>query len=93
VLKKISIFLFCIFAVVSAEKTSQDYASFIAGVILIQENVQLGAQRQLEEYMRLKEITGVDVASVLNFIDSFKNKPEQWKAVNDFIMNSLNGQN
>jgi len=43
--------------------------------------------------MRLKEITGVDVASVLNFIDSFKNKPEQWKAVNDFIMNSLNGQN
>jgi len=35
VLKKISIFLFCIFAVVSAEKTSQDYASFIAGVILI----------------------------------------------------------
>lgn len=71
--------------------SSENFSSFLAGVLLIEENKNLTQAQKAHEYRQLQQLTGVCGLEAIRFIDSFRNRPLELKALYGSIIIELTG--
>ncbi|MFP4162470.1 MAG: hypothetical protein ACLFQB_00060 [Chitinispirillaceae bacterium] len=87
---KTAVFIFLICMWVGAVPASEKpYVEFLAGVTLIRSNPRLENGQIARKYQQLEAICKVKGADVLKFIRKYKDKPKQWKEVNEEIMDII----
>jgi hypothetical protein len=67
----------------------QDLAAYLAGVELLQSADHLSANIVARRYHELVHLTGIDAPEAAALIEQYKNRPEQWKRVQEMIATNL----
>jgi hypothetical protein len=69
---------------------ADDFINYLAGIQVIRASKDLSEQEKAACYEKLVEITGIDAKRARSRIESYKNKPEQWKSsINEKILSVL----
>jgi hypothetical protein len=63
----------------------------LAGFVLLQENTYLTQDKKAEAFAQLQKLTGISTIAAIEYIESFRNKPEMWKTVSKHIITDLTG--
>lgn len=71
--------------------STEKFASFLAGILLIEENRNSSSEQKVLEYKQLQQITGICGSEAIQFIDSFRNNPAEFKEIYTFIKAELTG--
>lgn len=86
-------FCICFLLVVgtSLASTNCDFVSFLAGVLLLEEDKNLPAEQKAEEYRQLQHITGISTVDAVRYIERYRNRPDEFKKVYTEILSQLTG--
>jgi hypothetical protein len=90
---KIIHFMLILVATASVASASSDKSciNFLAGFILLQENTILSQAQKAEAFSQLQKLTGVSTTVAIEYVESFRNKPEMWKSISKQIISDLTG--
>lgn len=75
----------------SLASSTEKYASFLAGVLLIEENKSLSSEQKVQEYKQLQQLTGISGPEALQFVESFRNNPAGFNKIFAAIIDELTG--
>jgi|GEM_PF-2893898 hypothetical protein len=70
---------------------TKNFASFLAGILLIEENKSLSSEQKALEYKQLQQITGISGSEAIQFINSFRDNPAEFKVIYTSIKAELTG--
>ncbi len=71
--------------------STENFASFLAGILLIQENKDLSNEQKAHAYLQLQKITGISSSEAIQLISSFRDRPEEFKQIHLSIKAELTG--
>ncbi len=71
--------------------STDNFASFLAGILLIEENRNLSSGQKAIEYKKLQQITGISGSDAIRFINSYRDKPAEFKKIYASIKAELTG--
>jgi hypothetical protein len=65
---------------------------FIAGLTILKSNGSLTPLQKARYYSELQKITGVTSQQAVQFIESYRNNPREWKKIQDSIDTIVSGE-
>ena len=95
-MKPVFIFNFLVMFFLAATNTveassTEKFASFLAGILLIAESRTFSSEQKALEYKQLQQITGISGSEVIEFINSFRENPKEFKEIYTSIKAELTG--
>jgi len=87
-------FFFLLFLAVAnsiGASSNENFASFLAGILLIEENKNLSSEQKALEYKQLQQITGISGSEAIEFINSFRDNPAEFKEIYTSVKAELTG--
>jgi hypothetical protein len=85
------VILFLIAADSIEASSTKNFASFLAGILLIEENKNLSPDQKAREYKQLQQITGISGSEAIQFINSFRDAPAEFKKIYTSVKAELTG--
>ena len=70
-----------------------DMNHFLAGVILLNGNNKLSQEEKTQQFRKLGVITGVSGQDAKKFVESYRNRPEEWKKIYESIVDIFSESN
>jgi len=65
---------------------------FLAGLVILKSNVTLTPLQKARYYSELQKITGVSTQQAVEFIESYRNNPREWKKIQAGIDTIVSGE-
>lgn len=76
---------------ITAASSIDSFASFLAGILLIEESRNLSSEQKAIEYKNLQHITGISGSEAILFINSFRENPAEFKKIYNSVKAKLTG--
>lgn len=79
------------FAGLAAGADSEDYIHYLAGVTMLRSDFNLTTAQKTVRYLELEKVTGVSSSEALKYIETFRDRPLEWKKIQDKISGIISG--